>query len=389
MKRKIIIVSGTRADYGLLKKLTLQLQADNQFETYLVATGAHLSEKHGKTINLIKQDNIQNILEVDLKIESDQPLDISHALSVGVGGFAEVYKKTKPELIVVLGDRYELWAACMPATIFNIPIVHIHGGESTQGAIDEVIRHSITKMSHLHLCSHPDYKKRIIQMGEQPERVFVVGAIGLDRIKEMKFLSREELSKDLKISFGKKNILCTFHSVTIDPTESSAEINSLKNAIGKIIQTEDVKVFITFSNADTYSSGIQDKWNELLAEYPDKVNGFVNLGDQRYLSLMKEVELILGNSSSGILEAPFLNKAVVNVGLRQRGRLYSEHVIQSEGSENAIYKAIVLALSDEFQSKLKTIKSIYGEGNSVDLVFNILKEVDFKNSVLKVFNDEP
>ena len=387
MKRKIIIVSGTRADYGLLKKLTLLLQKDEQFETYLAATGTHLSEKHGMTINLIKQDNIKNILEVDIKISGDQPQDISRSLAEGIRGFSELYTKIKPEFILVLGDRYELWSACMPATIFNIPIVHIHGGESTQGVIDEAVRHSITKMAHLHFCSHPAYKKRIIQMGEQEDHVHTVGAVGLDRIKEMDFLSKDELAKNLGISFGKKNILCTFHPVTIDANESAHEVIALTGAIEKILEDGDVKVFITFPNSDTYSSVIQKKWDELINKFPNNVHGFVNLGDLRYLSLMKEVDLVLGNSSSGILEAPFLKKAVVNVGIRQQGRLSSHHVIDCSGDKSNIIAAVSKAISKDFQNGLTATDSIYGEGNSASMIYELIKQTEFKNINLKIFND--
>lgn len=388
MKRKIIIVSGTRADYGLLKKLTQNLQDDDQFEAYFVVTGSHLSEKHGNTIEQIKKDNIKNIVEIDIKISGDRPLDICNSLSIGMSSFSDCYEKIKPEFIVVLGDRYELWAACIPATIYNIPIVHIHGGESTQGAIDEMIRHSITKMSHLHLCSHVEYRRRIIQMGEQPERVHVVGAVGLDRIKEMSFLSRDQLSMELNVKFGKKNILCTFHPVTIDERESILEVEAITAAIEKIIKNDDIKIFITFSNADTYSSEIQKKWDKMISKYENKIHGFVSLGDLKYLSLMKEVDLVLGNSSSGILEAPFMSKAVVNVGVRQKGRLVSDHVIQVDAEENEILSSVSHALSDEFQNKLNKIESIYGDGNSNEKILKIIKNTDLKKSNIKIFYDE-
>jgi UDP-hydrolysing UDP-N-acetyl-D-glucosamine 2-epimerase len=389
MKKNIVIITGTRADYGLLKKLTVLLQADNTYETFFAATGTHLSEKHGKTIDLVKNDGIKNIIEVDLKISGDQPQDVCLSLSEGVKAFSELFKKIKPEFIIVLGDRYELWSACMPATIFNIPIVHIHGGESTQGVIDEAVRHSITKMAHLHLCSHDTYKKRIIQLGEKKENVHVVGAVGLDRIKEMAFLTRDGLQKNLGVAFGKKNILCTFHPITIDEKESAKEIEALTGALENILNGDEIKVFITFPNSDTYSSVIQQKWNELIKKYPQCVHGFVNLGDLRYLSLMKEVDLVLGNSSSGILEAPFLNKAVVDIGLRQQGRLRSGHIIHCEGNKNEIESALAKALSDDFQIDLVKTPSIYGNGNSSAMMYDLIRKTNFKNIVFKIFNDGP
>lgn len=388
MKRKLIVVSGTRADYGLLKKLVFLLQNDDEFETYFAATGTHLSNKHGNTINLIKEDKVKNILEVDIKISGDQPSNIVQSLSFGINKFSELYKEIQPDFIIVLGDRYELWAACIPATIFNIPIVHIHGGESTQGVIDEAIRHSITKMAQLHLCSHESYKKRIVQMGEQPERVHVVGATGLDRINDMIFLTREELSKNLGVIFGEKNILCTFHPVTLNAEESSAEVHALTESIEQFLnESNDIRFFITFPNSDTYSSVIQENWDLLIKKFPDNVYGFVNLGDLRYLSLMNEVDLVLGNSSSGILEAPYLKKAIVDVGIRQQGRLRSGHLIHCEGSLDEIKAAIKKGLSKEFQSGLEGIPSIYGEGNSAPLMYEIIKRTNFKNNILKKFND--
>ncbi len=387
MKRKIIIVSGTRADYGLLKKLTMLFQQDDSFETFFAATGTHLSDKHGKTINLIHEDKIKNVVEVDIKIEGDQPQDITHSLAVGIEQFSNLYKKINPEFIIVLGDRYELWSACMPASIFSIPIVHIHGGESTLGVVDEAVRHSITKMSHLHLCSHEDYRQRIIRMGETPERVHVVGAIGLDRIKEMNFMSRTELEKNLGIHFYKKNILCTFHPVTLDAAESLKEVTALTDVLEEILQNGDVNLFITFPNSDAYSSDIQQKWDSLIKKFPENVKGFTNLGDLRYLSMMKESDLILGNSSSGIIEAPFLKKAVVDIGLRQEGRLKSEHIIHCEGTKTEIKAAITKALSSEFQSSLSQTQSIYGEGNSVHKIYELIKRTNFKGIIFKIFFD--
>ena len=387
MKRKIIIVSGTRADYGLLKKLTMLFQNDDSYETHFAATGTHLSEKHGKTINLIRQDNIKNVVEVDIQIEGDQPQNIAHSLAIGIEQFSNLYKKINPEFIVVLGDRYELWSACIPAAIFSIPIVHIHGGESTQGVIDEAVRHSITKMSHLHLCSHEDYRQRIIRMGENPERVHVVGAVGLDRIKEMHFMTKPELEQNLGIHFGTKNILCTFHPVTLDASESLKEVSALTETLEELLDQSDVRLFITFPNSDTYSSAIQQKWDALIKKYPSKVKGFANLGDLRYLSMMKNVDLILGNSSSGIIEAPFLKKAVVNIGLRQEGRLRSNHIIHCEGTRSEIKAAIETALSSDFQSRLEAIPSIYGQGQSVQKIYQLIQKTNFKNIVFKIFYD--
>ncbi len=387
MKRKIIIVSGSRADYGLLRKLIHFFIQDPNFETYVAATGAHLSEQHGKTVSLLYADQIKNIIEVDMKLSGDQPEDISRSISNGIIEFSKVYQKIAPEAIVVLGDRYELWSACIPATVHNIPIVHIHGGESTQGVIDEAIRHSVTKMSHLHFCSHEEYRNRITRMGESPERVQVVGATGLDRIGEMKFLTRGEIAKKLNVQFGDENILCTFHPVTLDAEESAEEVINLVQALEDRLQNKNTQIFITMPNADTNSSFIRSQFENLVKKYPNNTHSFVNLGDQLYLSLMKEVDLILGNSSSGIIEAPYLKKAVVNIGLRQAGRLCSEHVLQADGTRESIQSEIGKALSPSFQAALPKISSIYGTGDASRKIYEAIRAQDFKKIIFKTFND--
>jgi GDP/UDP-N,N'-diacetylbacillosamine 2-epimerase (hydrolysing) len=386
MKRKVIFVSGSRADYGLLKKLILLFKKDYEFETYIAVTGAHLSKSHGHTVDLIKHDFVDRVLEVDMGVAGDQALDISQSIATGIEGFASLYQNIKPDFIFVLGDRYELWAACIPASLFNIPIVHIHGGELTQGVIDETVRHSITKMSHLHFCSHESYRQRVIRMGEHPNRVFTVGAVGLDRISETQLLPRLELESKLNISFGKKNVLCTFHPVTLDPAGAETETAALVAALEDLVANLGAHVFITFPNSDTNSSVVRKKMEDFILRNPTKAFGFVNLGDQNYLSLMKEVDLVLGNSSSGILEAPFLRKAVVNVGVRQQGRLSSAHVVHAEATKEDILEAVKKSLSSEFQDKLGA-PSIYGEGHASQLIYRTVKTTDFTDIVFKIFND--
>ena len=369
--KKIFFVTGSRADYGLLKKLILLFQADHSFQTYTLATGSHLSLVHGSTINVLKEDGIQNIIEVDLELKGDRPNDICHAISIGTKKFSKIYEEHKPNLLVVLGDRYELWAATMPAVIYNIPITHIHGGESTEGAIDEAIRHSITKMAHLHFCSHPLYRERIISMGENPANVHMVGAVGLDRIKEMNFLTQEELEKNLSIKFNTKNILCTYHPETLNEEKSISQLEHLIAAFQEIIKDGSTSIFITLPNADTFSNDVREKWKIFIQKNSSLVHGFENLGDLRYLSFMKHVDLIVGNSSSGILEAPFFNKRVIDIGARQKGRLKSPHIINSSG-ETAI---LISQLEKQLADRKIAIKanSIYGNGNSSQQMFANIK----------------
>jgi UDP-hydrolysing UDP-N-acetyl-D-glucosamine 2-epimerase len=386
--RKILIVTGTRAEYGLLKKLIFRLQLDNEIETSVAVTGTHLSKQHGMTIDLIVNDQVKNIHQVDLKIEGDTPVELCDGIGIGLTGFSRLFTKLRPDLVVLLGDRYELWGAAIAATIANVPIAHIHGGESTEGLIDEAVRHSITKMSHLHFCSHDVYKKRIIKMGESPDRVWNVGAVGLDRIRKIKYFSKEEIGAKLGTPLAGINILCTFHPVTLDETQSANEIQVLVNALTKIItNNNDAKVFITLPNADTFSGHIRAKWQELIANFPDKIYGFVNLGDQLYLSLMKEVNVVLGNSSSGILEAPFLKKAVVDIGRRQEGRLRSPHVLHSDGSAANLESILKKSISNEFQAFVQKAESIYGDGHSVEKIYQILKNQNLNGIIFKKFYD--
>jgi GDP/UDP-N,N'-diacetylbacillosamine 2-epimerase (hydrolysing) len=383
--KKFLIVTGTRAEYGLLRKLILKLQSDLAVETHVAVTGTHLSAAHGMTINMIKEDNVANIHLVDLKIKGDQPVDVCDGMALGLSGFSRLLNSLRPDLLIVLGDRYELWPATMAATIGTTPIAHIHGGESTEGLIDEAVRHSITKMSHLHLCSHEKYRQRIIQMGENPKRVWNVGAVGLDRIKEMKFLTKKEIEERLKTTLGEINVLCTFHPVTLNEEQSSVEINELVAAIENLISTQPAKVFITLPNSDTFSNKIRKAWEDLIQRNPSRVFGYVNLGDLLYLSLMKEVDLVLGNSSSGILEAPFMRKAIVDVGRRQDGRLRSQHIIHSNGTKEDLKNAILKALSPEFKLMAKNEPSIYGEGESVEKIYKVLTSENLDNIIFKKF----
>lgn len=386
--RKILVVTGTRAEYGLLKGLIIKLQSDKEIDAHVAVTGAHLSAHHGMTVDLIKKDNIQNLHYVDMKIEGDSAVNLCDGIASGLHGFSRLLTTLRPDLMIVLGDRYELWSAALSATIANIPIAHIHGGESTEGLIDEAVRHSLTKMSQLHFCSHDLYRKRIISMGESPDRVWNVGAIGLDRIRELNFVDRSEIEKCIGKQLGNVNILCTFHPVTLDEKQSANEIEALTRILEKAVnENKDLKIFITLPNADTFSGHIRKKWDDLIDCHANQISGFMNLGDQLYLSLMKEVDVVLGNSSSGILEAPFFNKAIVDVGRRQEGRLRSPHIIHSDGSEKDLENALAKALSSDFQREVKTFSSIYGSGHTVEKIYQIVKNHPLEKIIFKKFHD--
>lgn len=384
--KKILFFTGTRAEYGLLRNLILKFQSDSEYETHVVVSGTHLSATHGMTIRVIQKDQIQNIHPVDLQITGDSSVDISSGIGNGIVQISRLIDSLKPDLLVLLGDRYELWTAAISATMANIPIAHIHGGESTEGVIDEAVRHSITKMAHLHFCSNVKYRERILQMGEQPSKVWDVGAPGLDRIKEMTFLSRKEIQEKTGASLNKKNILCTFHPVTLDETQSAREIDSVINAIETLANDSELTFFITYPNSDTFSSYISESWKKLIKKYPSNVFGFVSLGDQLYLSLMNEVDVVIGNSSSGIYEAPFFKKPVVDIGKRQLGRLKSHHILHSDGGKDLV-SVIQKALSSDFKQFANLQESIYGDGNSVAKIYEIIKHQNLNDLLFKKFFD--
>lgn len=360
--KTICVVTGTRADYGLLYWPIKALQSLNDVQVNLVATGSHFSEKHGYTVTAIKADGFILDAEIDIEINGDRPSDILRVMAVALNKFSNYFEKHRPDLLLILGDRYEIFAVAQTALVYNIPIAHIHGGEVTEGAIDDSFRHSITKMSHLHFTSTEEYRNRIIQMGEDPSRVFCVGAPGLDNINKLNLLSKESLEMELGIVFNEKNILVTFHPVTISEKQTIEETRSFFNALGEL--SKNVSFFVTMPNADTYSGNILPVIEAFKKKNPARVYLFASLGQLRYLSLMKLVDVVAGNSSSGIIEAPFMNKAVIDAGGRQKGRAFSQHVIPVSGNTKMILDALELGLSESFQGQLQRLKSIYGDGES-------------------------
>lgn len=368
--KTICVVTGTRADYGLLYWPIKELQKLKDVQVNLVATGSHLSKKHGHTVDAIKADGFVIDAEIDIEIEGDRPGDILRVMGCALNKFSNYFEKRRPDLLLILGDRYEIFSVVQAAMVHNIPIAHIHGGEVTEGAIDDSIRHAITKMSHFHFTSTEEYRKRVIQMGEDPSRVFCVGAPGLDNIKKLKLLSKNDLEISLGCTFNEKNVLVTFHPVTISEEQTIKETKSFFKALSRL--PDNVSFFVTMPNADTYSGNILSVIEELKKENPVRVYLFTSLGQLRYLSLMNKVDVVAGNSSSGIIEAPFMEKAVVNVGDRQKGRASSQHVIHVSGDNQKIFEALELALSKNFQEQAHNTQGIYGDGESGPRIAKIL-----------------
>jgi UDP-hydrolysing UDP-N-acetyl-D-glucosamine 2-epimerase len=369
--KKICVVTGSRAEYDLLFNLMSELKFDSNFELQLVATGMHLSSEFGLTINKIEQDGFFINEKVHMLLSSDEAIGVAKSLGLGVIGFSEAFSRLKPDIIVVLGDRFEILAAAQVASILQIPLVHIHGGEVTEGAYDDSIRHAITKMAQLHLVAAEEYRKRVVQMGEDPATVFNVGAPGLENLKKLEKIELEDLGADLGLELSSPFFLVTLHPQTIGAESPNKIIHELLLAIDKF---SDYYVIFTFPNADNGGREIIFAIQNFIANNPNRAKMFVSLGRKRYLNLMKHAALILGNSSSGIIEAPFFSIPTIDIGNRQMGRLKANSIISCKALEEDITLAIKYALSLEFQTLLKTTQSLYGSGDTSKKIINLLKK---------------
>jgi GDP/UDP-N,N'-diacetylbacillosamine 2-epimerase (hydrolysing) len=383
MIKKICIVTGCRADYGLLKHLMSSINQDSEFDLQIIVTGNHLSTDFGLTYQEIEEDGFNINKKVSAMDSADTRAGISRSIGLGVAGVSEALEELSPDLMIVLGDRFEILAACIAGLMAGIPIAHIHGGETTLGAFDESIRHAITKMSNLHFVAAEEYRKRIIQLGENPEHVFTVGGLGVDAMLHIKLLSREELEKQLGLSFSKKNLLITYHPVTLDINQASAQ---LKELLASVRNLEDTTLIFTFPNADPESRVIVNLLEDFAAF---RANTFVytSLGQKKYLSCINEVDGVLGNSSSGLLEVPSFKKGTINIGDRQYGRLSAESVINCGARQAEIENAIVKLYSPNFQLKLGSVKNPYGYGGAVEKIIYHLKALAFPINIKKPFFD--
>jgi GDP/UDP-N,N'-diacetylbacillosamine 2-epimerase (hydrolysing) len=383
MKRKICVVTGTRAEYGLLYWLMKEVEADSELELQVIVTGMHLSPEFGLTYK-----EVEKYFKIDKKIEmllsSDTPVGISKSMGLAQISFAEGFDELKPDILVVLGDRYEIFSAVSAAMISRIPIAHLHGGETTEGAFDESIRHSITKMSHLHFTATDEYKKRVIQLGEQPNCIFNVGGMGIENIKRLKLLSKEEFEKSIDFKLNKKNILVTFHPVTLEDSTASEQFQNLLEAIDELEKTN---IIFTKANSDTDGRIINSMIDEYINKNSQKSIGFTSLGQLRYLSALQFVDAMVGNSSSGLLEAPSFKIGTINVGDRQKGRIMADSVIDCDSNRLSITKAFEKLYKDEFQELLKNSNNPYGDGCASTKIIETLKKVDLNNILKKSFYD--
>jgi len=363
------VVTGTRADYGPLHGIIKEIEEDEQLELQLITTGMHLSPEFGFTYQEIEKDGFLIAEQVEMLLSSDTPVGIAKSVGLGVIGFADVFARLQPDLLVLLGDRFEMLAAAQAAMIAQIPIAHIGGGDTTEGAFDEVFRHSITKMAHLHFVFHENAAKRVKQMGENPEHIYIVGNPAIDQIKQFPLMAKEELEQSLPYKFRKINLLITFHSVTLDQERPKKQFQELLFALDELNQEFDLGLIFTKGNADTYGRVINQMIDDYIATHP-KAKGFFSLGQLRYFSLVQQIDVVVGNSSSGLLEVPTFKKPTVNIGDRQKGRLRSTSVIDC-GAEK---KEIITAIKKAFSLDCDQVVNPYGDGNSSKRIMKILKE---------------
>ena len=383
--RKICVITTNRAEYGLLYWLMKGIQSDPDFQLQVVVTGAHLSPEFGSTIDRIREEGFKVDRSFDLELFGDKVLDITHSLALALEGFAASFQTLKPDLVVILGDRFEILGAATAALIANIPVAHLHGGELSEGAIDDAIRHAVTKLSHLHFAAAEPYRDRIIQLGEQPDRVFMVGGLGIDNINKVKLLERTELEKAICFKFSKHNLLITYHPETLDPGSAGNQIGELLSALD---QLPDTGLIFTMPNADTGHRIIIQKIQSFVQTRSGRATLIASMGQLNYLSTMKLVDAVVGNSSSGIIEAPSFHIGTINIGKRQDGRIRAESVIDCDTSEKDITKAFAKLFSPEFRAKLQTVENPYGNGGSADKIIAVLKKTDFSNIILKHFYDK-
>lgn len=376
--RKIAVVTGTRAEYGLIKNILKKIEENNCLQLKLIVTGTHLSGKYGNTINEIIDDGFHIDEKVPIILENYREDRVAIEMGTLMIKLSSIFNKMKPDILLILGDRYEIFASASTAITMNIPIAHISGGEITEGAIDEQIRHAITKMSHIHFPGAELYRNNIIKMGEESWRVFNFGDPGIDNIKKMNMLTQEELTNILDLEVDKSTILVTYHPVTLEKELLKYQIENLIDALDKLNR----KTIITYPNADNGGEYIIKKIEEFSNRNP-KVRLFKNLGSLKYLSIMKLCGVVVGNSSSGIVEAPYLKVPTVNIGNRQKGRLMAESIINCSNKSEDIVNAINNALSNEYQIKVKKTTSLYGVGNTSEKIVGILENIEINERLLK------
>lgn len=382
--KKICVVTGTRAEYGLLKPVIKRISDAKDLELNLAVTGMHLSPEFGLTYKEIEQDGYLITAKIEMLLSSDTPVGITKSMGLAIIGFADYFENNKPDLVIILGDRYEMLMVASAAMIARIPIAHIHGGELTEGLIDEAIRHSITKMSHLHFTTTEEYRRRVVQLGEQPQSVYNVGSLGVESIKKISLLKKDELESAIGFRFF-TTIMVTYHPVTLESMTSEAQF---KNILRVLDAHKEITVIFTKANSDTDGRVINQMIDDYVKGNKGRCVAFTSLGQLRYLSALQFCTAVLGNSSSGLIEVPSFKIPTINIGDRQLGRVKAESVIDCDNSIEQIEDALMKALSPEFREQLSEMKNPYeGEQTSEKIVDIIRQQVNKGINIKKKFYD--
>jgi GDP/UDP-N,N'-diacetylbacillosamine 2-epimerase (hydrolysing) len=382
-RRKICIVTGTRAEYGILFWLMKEIEKTDNLVLQIIVTGMHLSKEFGLTFKEIEKDFFIT-KKIEILLSSDNSIAISKSMGLAQISFAEVYDELSPDLILLLGDRFEIFSAATAATVSRIPIAHIHGGETTEGAFDEAFRHSITKMSHLHFTTNHKYRERVIQLGENPKKVFNVGSLGVDNIRKITLLNKEDFEKSINFSLAKYNLLITFHPVTLEKNTSKIQFNNLIQALDKL---QDTHLIFTKANADNGGRVINEIIDKYVGDHSNKSCSFASLGQLRYFSAMNHVDGVIGNSSSGLIEAPSFKVGTINIGDRQKGRIKANSIIDCDPTTESIELALKKLYSDSFIGKLANTINPYTGLDVVKQIIEIIKSESLDEIIKKTFFD--
>jgi len=380
---KICIITSTRADFGLLKNLIFKIKKNKIFLLKVVASGTHFSKKYGYTYDEIKKNKIKINKKIICKFNSDSPEGVSQVMAKCMLESSKIFKTLQPDLLIVLGDRYEILASTISAHLSRIPVAHIHGGEVTHGVIDDAFRHSITKMSHVPFVANAIYKKRIIQLGESPKNVYVVGGLGIDSISKTDLLTKNELEKKFNFKFYKKNFLVNFHPETLNKNFAKKQTRELLSALSEL---KDVGLIFTIPGSDLENTVVIKLIKKFTAKHKNAYF-FKSLGQVNYFSFLNQIDGMIGNSSSGLLEMPYFKKGTINIGARQSGRLFSKSVINIKVKKHKIIQAVKKLLSNNFQKNIKNNINLYGDPGASDKIVEILKKVNTKKIFNKKFFD--
>lgn len=380
--RKVAVFTGTRAEYGLMYWLMKDIQSDPQLQLQLIVSGMHLSPEFGLTWQQIEKDGFSIDEKIEILLSSDSAVGTAKSMGLGVLGFTDALARLKPDVLIILGDRFEALAAAQTAMILRIPVLHLHGGEITEGAYDDAIRHAITKLSYLHGTSTDEYRNRVIQLGEDPARVKNVGAVGLDHLKRGKFMTKDELASSLNFPINNHYFLVTYHPVTLGDEPPTASFIALLNALDEF---DDYQVILTYPNADDGGRQIIPLLEEYARKQPRRVLAIPSLGQVRYLSAVKHATAVIGNSSSGIIEVPSFDVPTVNIGDRQKGRLAAKSVLNCNANKHDIVSTIHQAITRNYKTDDEVVHNPYGQGNASEQILEMIKSLQFVPS--KTFYD--